>query len=53
VLGLFGILSSLFSNFFRTRAVDQTTREIAAYFAEGWMTPEDGERLIRADQKRE
>lgn len=30
------------------REVEQTKREIAAYVAEGSMTPDDGERLIRA-----
>jgi hypothetical protein len=53
VLGLVGILTSFVRNVYRTRAVEQTKREIAAYVAEGSMSPEDGERLIRADQKRE
>ncbi|MEL6329616.1 MAG: hypothetical protein AAFR38_08140 [Planctomycetota bacterium] len=33
-------------------ARERTKREIAAYIAEGSMTPEQGERLIRADEKR-
>lgn len=32
----------------RTSARERTRREIAAYIAEGTMTPEQGERLIRA-----
>lgn len=30
-------------------ARERTRREIAAYIAEGTMTPEQGERLLRAD----
>ena len=32
----------------RTNAKERTRREIAAYIAEGTMTPEQGERLMRA-----
>ena len=32
-----------------TRQREQTKREIAAYIAEGSMTPEQGERIIKAD----
>lgn len=32
----------------RSNARERTRREIAAYIAEGTMTPEQGERLIRA-----
>lgn len=32
------------------RAHERTKREIAAYVAEGSMSPADGERLVRADQ---
>lgn len=39
-----GILKSLSD----TRQQEQTKREIAAYIAEGSMTPEEGERIIRA-----
>ena len=34
---------------FTTQAVERTRREIAAYIAEGSITPEQGERLMRAD----
>ncbi len=32
----------------KTRAKEESRREIAAYIAEGSMTPEQGERLMRA-----
>ena len=32
----------------QTNACEKTKREIAAYVAEGSMTPEEGERLIKA-----
>lgn len=32
----------------RTRAQEQTRRDIAAYIAEGSMTPEQGEQILRA-----
>lgn len=31
---------------------ENSRREIAAYIAEGSMTPEDGERLLRAGEKK-
>ncbi len=34
---------------FTTHAVERSRREIAAYIAEGSITPEQGERLMRAD----
>lgn len=37
----------------RSVARERTRREIAAYIAEGSMTPEQGERLMRADLRRE
>jgi len=33
-----------------TKERESTRREIAAYIAEGSMTPEEGERLLRAGQ---
>lgn len=48
---LAGIITSI-SKDARKRATarerEQTRREIAAYVAEGSMTPEEGERLLRA-----
>lgn len=37
----------------RTSAKEKTRREIAAYIAEGTMSPEQGERLMRAGSKGE
>lgn len=49
------VLSGMVSAHFKTRQQEQTKREIAAYIAEGSMTPDEGERIIRAsappDQK--
>ncbi len=49
-------LAVLVSSFLRamttvltTHALERSRREIAAYIAEGSITPEQGERLIRAD----
>ena len=36
-----------------TNAREKSRREIAAYIAEGSMSPEQGERLMRADVKRD
>lgn len=35
-----------------TKHREQTKREVAAYIAEGSMTPEDGERIINAGGKK-
>lgn len=37
----------------RTHARERTRREVAAYIAEGSMTPEQGERLLRAGAERD
>jgi len=37
----------------KTHAVERSRREIAAYIAEGSMTPEQGERLLRAGASRD
>jgi len=50
--GILGWIVSELSNNSRkkaqTREREATRREVAAYVAEGSMTPEDGERLLRA-----
>ncbi len=43
-----GMISSLITNVFRSINQERSRREIAAYIAEGSMTPEQGERLMRA-----
>jgi len=44
---LWGMLYTLMQ-FYRIRQREQTRREIAAYVAEGSITPSDGEKLMRA-----
>ncbi|MEO1128992.1 MAG: hypothetical protein AAFX05_04695 [Planctomycetota bacterium] len=51
VIGLIAIVAIVFGTVKETikvRARERTRREIAAYIAEGSMTPEQGERLMRA-----
>lgn len=49
-VAIVAIITSAIRQVAKTKAREQTKREIAAYVAEGSMTPEDGERLIRADR---
>lgn len=44
---VFGTIKKLFE----TSAREKSRREIAAYIAEGSMTPEDGERLLEAGNR--
>lgn len=44
---VFGTVTSMVKNIARER----TRREIAAYIAEGSMSPEQGERLLKAGQE--
>lgn len=46
---LTGIVFKSVTAILTTGAREKSRREIAAYIAEGSMTPEQGERLIRAD----
>lgn len=39
------------SSVLKAQAREKSRREIAAYIAEGSMTPEQGERLIRAGER--
>jgi hypothetical protein len=48
MLGMVGMIADAVKRVSRTNAVEKSRREIAAYIAEGSMTPEDGERLLRA-----
>ena len=47
-LGLTGIVFGCATAMVKSTAREKTRREIAAYIAEGAMTPEQGERLMRA-----
>lgn len=47
---LIAIIAMAFG-YFKTRQREQTRREIAAYVAEGSMTSEEGERLLKAGKE--
>lgn len=49
-LGMIALVGSFITKIVSVRSRERTKREIAAYVAEGTMTPEDGERLIRAER---
>ena len=52
VMGAIGVLwiaSSTIRGVVKTTQREKTRRQVAAYIAEGSMTPEQGERLMRAD----
>ena len=51
VLGLAGIVFGTLSSMVKNVARERSRREIAAYIAEGSMTPADGERLMKAGPK--
>lgn len=47
------IIGSTIKSVLRTRAREQSRREIAAYIAEGSMTPEQGEKLMASGERPE
>ena len=49
LVALVAILTCFIRGLVRTKAREQTKRELAAYVAEGSMKPEDAERIIKAD----
>lgn len=51
-LGLVGIVFGTVSSMVKATAKERTRREIAAYIAEGSMTPEQGERILKAGRDR-
>ncbi|MCK4874122.1 MAG: hypothetical protein KAS72_15470 [Phycisphaerales bacterium] len=51
-VGIVAIIATNMASVRRTRAREQSRREIAAYIAEGSMTPEQGERLLEAGNAR-
>ena len=51
VIGVVAIVFGTISSMVTSREQERTRREIAAYIAEGSMTPEDGERLLTAGMK--
>ena len=48
---VFVLTIKIVGNVIRSAARERTRREIAAYIAEGSMTPEQGERLMKAGAK--
>ncbi|MCB9845021.1 MAG: hypothetical protein H6811_03410 [Phycisphaeraceae bacterium] len=50
-IAVVAIVFSTLTGMIKSIARERTRREIAAYIAEGTMTPDQGERLIKAGQK--
>ena len=48
MVGMVGIVAGTIRSAYCTRCREQSRREIAAYIAEGSMSPEQGERLMAA-----
>jgi hypothetical protein len=48
MIAALGIIAGTFKSVHKTRAREESRREIAAYVAEGSMSPEDAARLIEA-----
>lgn len=51
IIAIVAIVFTSISGMVRSKAREQTRREIAAYIAEGSMSPEQGERLMKAAPK--
>lgn len=51
VIAVVSILGAYVTSQTRTKEREQSRREIAAYVAEGSMSPDEGERLLRAEPK--
>jgi hypothetical protein len=52
VVAIFAILTCTMKTLFHTKESERSRREIAAYIAEGSMTPDEGERLLNAGKKK-
>ena len=48
LIAIVAIITSTISSVAKTNARERSRREIAAYIAEGSMSPKDGERLMKA-----
>lgn len=48
-LGGVAIVFGILSDIMKTKAREETKRELAAYIAEGSISPEDAERIVKAD----
>lgn len=51
-IAIISIIAGSIRSVYGQRELEQSRREIAAYIAEGSMTPEEGERLLKAGPKR-
>ncbi|MGP1272204.1 MAG: hypothetical protein ACTS22_02605 [Phycisphaerales bacterium] len=51
-VGAVAIVFGMIAGISQRRQVERSRREIAAYIAEGSMTPEEGERLLNAGPKK-
>lgn len=51
-VAIIAIVAGSIAKVYRTRAREQSRREIAAYIAEGSMTPEQGERILNAGRSK-
>ena len=52
-VAIFCVFAGVLHSMYETRAREKSRREIAAYVAEGSMTPEEGERLLKAGTKKD
>ncbi len=50
LVGALGIIAGTVRRVMQTRAREETKRELAAYVAEGSITPDQAERIIQADR---
>lgn len=50
LVGIVGIVAGVANSTLKAMARERSRREIAAYIAEGSMTPEQGERLMAAGE---
>lgn len=48
MIAALGIIAGTFKSVHKTRSREESRREIAAYVAEGSMTPDDAQRLLEA-----
>ena len=52
-VGAVAIVAGMLTGISQRKQVEQSRREIAAYIAEGSMTPEEGERLLNAGKDKD
>lgn len=50
-VAIISIITCTMKSLFSTKEKERSRREIAAYIAEGSMTPDEGERLLSAGKK--